>query len=90
MVRLEGAMRRVRLGNVLLIGGLAVGAVAALGYLLGFDPMRLPPALVRIAVYKLTFLAALGLIAAGAVVRRHTRRAESSEREEARPASDSR
>ena len=80
-------MRGARLGTILLGGGLVVGVAAVVGYLVGFDPTRLPPALVRIAVYKLTFVAALALIAAGAVVRRYTRRVDLSDPGEARAGS---
>ena len=90
MVDLDGTTRNARLGNVLLGGGLLVGAAATVGYLLGFDPTRLPPALVRLAVYKITFVAALGLIAAGAVVRRYTRRAGRAGQGDARSRSGSR
>jgi hypothetical protein len=63
-----------RTGRLLLGLGVLVGTVASVGLLIGFEPARLPPALLNIAAYKLTFLAALGLIAGGAVVTRHTRR----------------
>jgi hypothetical protein len=44
--------------------------------MLDFQPARLPPALLNIAAYKLTFIGALSLIAAGAVVVRYARREE--------------
>jgi hypothetical protein len=68
-------MRATRLGALLLGLGLLVGSVAGLGLLIGFEPSRLPSALLDLAAYKLTFLAAFGLLAAGAVVRRHAREA---------------
>ena len=67
-------MRATHLGALLLGLGLVVGILAGLGLLLGFQPARLPPALLNIAAYKLTFLAAFGLLAAGAVVQRFGRR----------------
>ena len=65
-----------RLGEVLLAIGAVVGVVAVVGLVVGFEPSKLPPALLNIAVYKLTFGAAAGLLAAGAVVRRHAKRHE--------------
>jgi hypothetical protein len=53
--------------------GLLVGAVAGLGMVVGFEPARLPAALLNIAAYKLAFLAALSLIAAGGVAGRYAR-----------------
>jgi len=63
-----------RFGGVLLATGAAVGAAAVVGLVLGFEPSKLPAALIDIAVYKLTFVAAAGLLAAGAIVRRYARR----------------
>ena len=54
--------------------GLVVGIAAGVGLLIGFEPARLPPALLNIAAYKLTALTAAGLLAAGAVVLRYARR----------------
>jgi hypothetical protein len=67
-------MPRGRVGSVLVAVGVVVGVAASLGVLVDFEPARLPPALLNIAAYKLTFLAAGGLIAAGAIVRRRARR----------------
>lgn len=67
-------MRLTRAGSLLLTLGALVGVVASIGLVLGFEPSRLPPALLNVAAYKLTFLAAFGLIAGGAVVVRYGRR----------------
>lgn len=67
-------MSPIRTGPLLLGLGVLVGAAASIGLLLGFEPARLPPAMVNIAVYKLSFLAALGLIAGGAIFIRYARR----------------
>lgn len=67
-------MRAGRIGSVLLALGALVGAAAGVGLLVGFEPARLPAALLNIAAYKLTFLASAGLLAAGALVFRYTRR----------------
>ena len=67
-------MKTGRFGQLLLATGAAVGVAAVVGLVTGFEPSRLPPALIDIAVYKLTFAAAAGLLAAGAIVRRYSRR----------------
>jgi hypothetical protein len=67
-------MRSGRFGGFLLATGAAVGVAAVVGLVLGFEPSRLPPALLDIAAYKLTFLAAAGLLAAGAIIRRRAQR----------------
>ena len=71
-------MRPSRFGGFLLGIGVAVGVAAVVGLATGFEPSRLPPALVDIAVYKLTFAAAAGLLAAGAIIRRYARRDEAA------------
>lgn len=71
-------MRRGRFGGFLLATGAAVGAAAVVGLMLGFEPSRLPPALLDIAAYKLAFLAAGGLLAAGAIIRRRANRGEAA------------
>ena len=40
---------------MLLAIGAAVGVIAVVGLVAGFEPSKLPPALLNIAVYKLTF-----------------------------------
>ncbi len=63
--------------------GLFVGGAASVGLLFGFEPSRLPPALLDIAAYKLAFIAALALLGVGAVVRRYELRARRAELEAA-------
>jgi hypothetical protein len=70
-------MRPSRFGQLLLVIGGVVGVAAVIGLVVGFEPAELPASLVNIAVYKLTFAAAAGLLAAGAIVRRYARRGES-------------
>ena len=67
-------MNTIRFGGLLLATGAAVGVAAVVGLVVGFEPSRLPAALIDIAVYKLTFAAAAGLLTAGAIVRRHAKR----------------
>ncbi len=66
-------MRLDRFAGILLATGAIVGVVAIVGLAVGFEPSRLPPRLLDIAAYKLTFGAAGLLLAIGAIVRRHTR-----------------
>jgi len=67
-------MSSSRFGGFLLGIGVVVGIAAVVGLATGFEPSRLPAALLDVAVYKLTFAAAAGLLAAGAIVRRYVRR----------------
>ena len=67
-------MRATRFGGFLLGVGAGVGIAAVLGLVFGFRPSRLPPALIDLAVYKLTFIAAAGLLTAGAALRRYGKR----------------
>ena len=67
-------MRASRIGPLLLALGVVVGAAAGVGLLVGFEPSELPPALLDIAAYKLTFMSAFGLLAAGAIMIRYGRR----------------
>jgi len=67
-------VRADRVGPLLLVLGLVVGGAAGIGLLVGFEPAQLPRALLNIAAYKLTFLAAVGSLAAGAVLLRYGRR----------------
>jgi hypothetical protein len=64
-------MRLDRVGGVLLVTGAVVGVIAVVGLAVGFEPSQLPPKLLDIAAYKLTFGAAAVLLAIGAIVRRH-------------------
>lgn len=69
-------MRTNLAGRALLGLGAVVGVVATTAWFFGYDFSTLPPALLRIAAFKLTALAALGLMAAGAVVLRVSRQTE--------------
>jgi len=79
-------MRTSRFGGLLLAIGGAVGVLAVLGLVVGFEPATMPRAVLNIAVYKLTFAAAAGLLAAGAIVRRYARRGGPNESEPGRDA----
>jgi gentisate 1,2-dioxygenase len=68
-------MQTRHLGTALLTLGALVGVAAGVGLVAGFEPATLPAALLNVAAYKLTLLAAFALLAAGAVAARHARRA---------------
>ncbi|HJU65447.1 MAG TPA: hypothetical protein VJ596_07205 [Gemmatimonadaceae bacterium] len=58
-----------KLGDVFLTGGVIVGALAAVGYAADIVP-DLPPAVLKLVIYKLTFIGGLGLVVFGAFLRR--------------------
>ncbi len=66
-------MRATQVGTLLRILGLSVAVAAVAALLLGFDASRLSPFLIKIAIYKLAFIAALVLLAAGAMIGRRAR-----------------
>lgn len=70
----EVTLQLRHIGAALLTLGAVVGVVAAVALAIGFEPATLPAALLNVAAYKLTFLAAAGLLAAGAIVARYARR----------------
>jgi hypothetical protein len=66
-------MRRIRLANAFLYAGLVVGLVTAAA--LAFDVVpRLSPFMMKVVIYKLAFIGAAVLLAAGAILRRWARR----------------
>jgi hypothetical protein len=71
-------MRPAHIGRLLLTLGVLVGVAASIGLLVGFEPARLPRTLINAAAYKLTFIAALALLAGGAMLLRLARRTEPS------------
>jgi len=69
-----------RFGDVLLALGLVVGIGSVVGYELDIIP-TLPPEVLKLVIYKLAFIGGLGLLAAGALVRRlASHRAENAQR----------
>ncbi len=58
-----------RVGDTLLALGAVVGIGAIVGYELDFIP-SLPPAVLKLVIYKLVFVGGIGLLVAGAFVRR--------------------
>ncbi len=66
-------MRRTQVANAFLAGGVVVGVVSALA--LSFDVVpQLSPFMMKVVIYKLAFIGAGSLLAAGAVLRRWARR----------------
>ena len=66
-------MRTMQVATLLRVLGLAVGLGAAAALLLGFDVSRLSPFWIKIAIYKLAFVAALVMLVAGAMIGRRAR-----------------
>ena len=67
-----------RFGDILLGLGLVVGIGAIVGYQLDIIP-TLPPAVLKLVLYKLIFVGGVGLLIAGAFVRRLATRIESTD-----------
>lgn len=63
-------MRSWTVAKSLLMLGLLVGGAAGLALALGFRVDHLPPWMITVGMYKLAFIAAVGLFAAGAVLGR--------------------
>lgn len=59
-----------RVANVFISLGAVVGVIGCIGLAVGWRPSDLPPALLNLAAYKLVFIAAGGLLTAGAVLGR--------------------
>lgn len=58
-----------RIGDALLVLGLLVGVGSIVGYQLDIIP-TLPPAVLKLVLYKLIFVGGIGLLVAGAFMRR--------------------
>lgn len=67
-----------RFGDLLLGLGLVVGIGAIVGYELDIIP-SLPPAVLKLVLYKLIFAGGVGLLVAGAFIRRLASRIEASD-----------
>jgi uncharacterized membrane protein YedE/YeeE len=67
-----------RFGDLLLGLGLVVGIGAIVGYELDIIP-ALPPAVLKLVLYKLIFVGGVGLLVAGAFIRRLANRLEAEE-----------
>jgi hypothetical protein len=63
-----------RVAKGLIIAGAVVGGAAALALALGLRPNQLPAWMITVGMYKLAFIAAGGLLVAGAMLGRAIRR----------------
>lgn len=70
-------MRAIRVGMLLRVLGLTVGVATVAALLLGFDTSHLSTFLIKVAVYKFAFIAALVLLVAGAMIGRRARAKDS-------------
>jgi hypothetical protein len=66
-------MRAAQVGMLLRVLGLTVGVAAVTALLFGFDASYLSPFLIKVAIYKLAFIAALVLLIVGAMIGRRAR-----------------
>src|SRR5688572_8110300 len=66
-------MRLSTAGRTLVMVGALVGAAAGIGLAVGFDMSRVPSWMITVGMYKLAFIAAGGLLFAGAVLGRAAR-----------------
>jgi len=74
-------MRFRTLSKALLILGALVGTVAGLAMALGLRLDQLPPWMITVGMYKLAFIAAGGLLVAGALLGRAARRSATRDAE---------
>lgn len=73
-------MRLPSLSKALLLLGALVGAAAGLALAFGLRLDQLPPWMITVGMYKLTFLAAAGLLAAGAMLGRAAKNRSGAEK----------
>ena|GEM_PF-3633449 len=66
-------MRAAQVGMLLRVLGLTVGVATVTALLFGFDASYLSPFLIKVAIYKLAFIAALVLLIVGAMIGRRAR-----------------
>ena len=74
-------MRFTTLSKALLILGALVGTVAGLAMALGLRLDQLPPWMITVGMFKLAFIAAGGLLVAGALLGRAARRSATRDAE---------
>lgn len=66
-------MQLRRMSNFFTATGVIVGTVAILGYAFDLVP-ALPPSVLKLVIYKLTFIGAFGLVVFGAILGRLARK----------------
>ena len=79
-------MQLRRLSNFFTITGVVVGSIAILGYAFDLVP-ALPESVLKLVIYKLTFIGAIGLVVFGAIMGRLARKQDSGTRDD-NPAGD--
>ena len=62
-------MQLRRLSNFFTVTGVVVGSIAIIGYAFDLVP-ELPESVLKLVIYKLTFIGALGLVIFGAIIGR--------------------
>ena len=72
-------MKLRRLSSVFTTGGVIMGSAAVLGFALDLMP-SLPAPVLKLVIYKLTFIGALGLVFFGAIMGRLARNQEKQPR----------
>lgn len=66
-------MRVTQLGTMLRAVGLLVGLATIAAILFRIDPTRISPFFIKVAIYKVAFIAAIALLVAGATLGRRDR-----------------
>lgn len=66
-------MQLRRLSNFFTVTGVVVGSIAIIGYAFDLVP-ELPESVLKLVIYKLTFIGALGLVIFGAIIGRLARK----------------
>jgi hypothetical protein len=68
-------MQLRRLSNFFTVTGVVVGSIAIIGYAFDLVP-ELPESVLKLVIYKLTFIGALGLVIFGAIIGRLARKGQ--------------
>ncbi len=66
-------MQLRRLSNFFTVTGVVVGSIAVIGYAFDLVP-ELPESVLKLVIYKLTFIGAIGLVIFGAIIGRLARK----------------
>ncbi|MGK2962018.1 MAG: hypothetical protein ACSLFK_07720 [Gemmatimonadaceae bacterium] len=66
-------MQLRRLSNFFTLTGVVVGSIAIIGYAFDLVP-ELPESVLKLVIYKLTFIGAIGLVIFGAIIGRLARK----------------
>lgn len=77
-----------RISNFFTVAGVVIGGIAVLGYAFDLVP-ELSAAALKLVIYKLTFIGALGLVVFGALLGRLARQRDKTPPERVEPVEDS-